>query len=307
LLQKPFADYYQEYDRSIITFDKKKAHYDSRLFYMLKPDTTLAFDNVEFKTTVHTNAKGLRDDNASLVKPQIICLGDSYTFGWGVDDKVSFPDQLEKQSGYKVLNAGVSSFGTARELALLNQLDTSNLKYLIIQYCDNDAPENNAFVKNNYRLEISPESTYNLNVSQLDDLQKYFPGKVFLLTAGDFFTQPYQFTKTVIKSKLRKKGVEARTFLEILRHSNINFNKVKVIVTYLVPFDTLTDPFIQEVETIRHEEPYNRFFGHNLQILDLSNCLLRQDYFTLDIHLNAFGQETVANALAQTIKKEDLK
>lgn len=70
---------------------------------MLKPDTTLTFQNREFKNIIHTNSKGLRDDDSSLVKPEIICLGDSYTFGWGVDNGISFPDKLEKLTAYKVL------------------------------------------------------------------------------------------------------------------------------------------------------------------------------------------------------------
>jgi len=40
---------------------------------------------------------------------------------------------LEKNTNRKVLNAGISSFATVREMILLNRLDTSNLKYLIIQ------------------------------------------------------------------------------------------------------------------------------------------------------------------------------
>jgi hypothetical protein len=225
LFQKSFANYYQEFDRSIITFEPEKAQYDQGLFYMLKPDTTLTFDNREFKTTLRTNAKGLRDDDASLVKPEIICLGDSYTFGWGVSDHLPFPDLLEKRTGCTVLNAGVSSFGTAREMMLLSQLDTSNLQYLVIQYCDNDEQENTAFVKNNYKLDISSKAKYDYTSSMLTDKIKYFPGKVFLLTASDLFTQPFQLVKKVAKHKLRKKEAEARTFLEVLRHANINFKK----------------------------------------------------------------------------------
>jgi lysophospholipase L1-like esterase len=59
-----------------------------------------------------------------------------------------------------------------------------------------------------------------------------------------------------------------------------------------------------ELETIRHESPYKELFGTNLQLLDLSNRLRRQDYFTLDIHLKASGHETIANALAEAIGKD---
>ncbi len=72
----------------------------------------------EFTVTVKTNALGLRDDHEfSQIKPdntfRILVLGDSFTFGYGVESEGSYPKQLEvflrdyvRDRNIEVLNAG---------------------------------------------------------------------------------------------------------------------------------------------------------------------------------------------------------
>lgn len=38
---------------------------------------------------------GLRDSNAALNQPEIICIGDSHTMGWGVEQEETFPKLLD--------------------------------------------------------------------------------------------------------------------------------------------------------------------------------------------------------------------
>ncbi len=132
---------------SIVQFNPDCSRYDSELTYTLKEGECI-FKNKEFSTKYNINHLGLRDDEESLVKPEIIVLGDSYAMGWGVNQDQSFPSIIEKELGLKTLNAGISSYGTAREYLLFNKLDISNLKYLIIQYCSNDFLENQIFFMN---------------------------------------------------------------------------------------------------------------------------------------------------------------
>lgn len=303
-VQPAFANYYLRYNRSLMQYDRGTI-YDSSFFYMLKADTTFAFDNIEFHSIIHTNAKGLRDNNTSLVQPQVICLGDSYTVGWGVNEGEPFPDRLEKLTGLNVLNAGVSSFGTAREITLLDHLDTSSLKYLIIQYCDNDLPENEEYIKNNYKLPISSRFTYDSIVVQQSFNRKYFPGKVFLSTLLDFLRSQ----KTKIKSLFAKnlsaidRVNEGRLFLDILLHSKINFNKTTVIVTFLDAYDSLSNPFINKLQRLVEQNPYKQAFSNNLRLLNLSSLVSKKDYYILDDHLKASGHQKVANALWRVINK----
>ena len=74
----------------------------------------------------------MRDDEESLKAPEVIVLGDSVAMGWGIEQNETMAQQIEAMAGLKVLNAGISSYGTVREMKLLNRLDLSRVKYLVI-------------------------------------------------------------------------------------------------------------------------------------------------------------------------------
>src|SRR5262249_21767368 len=95
------------------------------IIYELKPDLSVQFQ----KVTVTTNSFGMRGPEVSLVKPpdtfRLAVLGDSYAFGWGVEDDQVFSRVLEQKlegrlPGGKhpqVLNFGVPGYSTFQETA----------------------------------------------------------------------------------------------------------------------------------------------------------------------------------------------
>jgi len=74
----------------------------------LRPNNRSSFKMLEFDTTVVTNSMGLRDNEVNFTKPRIICLGDSFTFGFGVENEETFCSALERlfEGKYDFLNAG---------------------------------------------------------------------------------------------------------------------------------------------------------------------------------------------------------
>lgn len=76
--------------------------------------------------TVHAqhNSLGLRDIEFSLdAKPTIMFLGDSFVWGLDAEANERFTDLLRPRiSGYKILAAGVSGYGTDQEYLLLKRL-----------------------------------------------------------------------------------------------------------------------------------------------------------------------------------------
>jgi hypothetical protein len=107
------TDYYLKYERRIIQFDPLCARYDPELAYTLKQGSC-QFDNRDFQTTVTINSLGVRGDESALDDPEIVVLGDSFSMGWGVEDKEGYPALLAASSGRRTSNLSIPSYGTAR-------------------------------------------------------------------------------------------------------------------------------------------------------------------------------------------------
>jgi hypothetical protein len=151
--------YYLRFERDIIQYNPQCADYDATLGYVTKPGECI-FKSREYQTRFLTNSLGLRDDEDSLIQPAVAVIGDSYAAGWGVDNYQVFPFLIETGTNLKTINVSVSSYGTARELMLLNKVDTSQLRHLIIQFCGNDQEENIAFVNNRGTLPVMTKEKY---------------------------------------------------------------------------------------------------------------------------------------------------
>ena len=85
----------------------------------------------QYRRTIKINSAGFRDDNElTIEKPdntvRIFTLGDSCTFGWGVESEDSFAKVLEKKLNdsssdinYQVLNAGIVGYSSHQGMPLL--------------------------------------------------------------------------------------------------------------------------------------------------------------------------------------------
>ena len=307
-----FQGYYDVFDRDIIQFNPNCSRYDSSLFYTLIPQNKFAFSNLEFDTYYHTNSKGLRDDEMSLVKPEIIVLGDSYAMGWGVQQKETFAEQLEWMTGKKVLNAAISSYGTARELKNLYRLDTSGVQYVIIQYCRNDVLENKQFLMNDNVLEISSIDAYDKAVQTECWSKHYFPGKHFT-TIGKWHikNQFGAIIKKILPASVHSKDStevtleeEAEHFLNILSNSSLNFEKVKVLVIDINSMTSINDRFVEKADSMQHQLKYEKKFKTNLEFIPASKIFNTEDYYILDPHLRPSGHKKIATLITRYLTDE---
>jgi len=307
-MKNAYRQYYELYGRNIIQFDSKCGAYNPQLFYTLKPNSHFRFSNVEFSTLYNTNSMGTRDDESSLNKPDVICLGDSFTMGEGVEQDSTFSQRLEKQSGEKVLNTGISSYGTVREIMNLSRFDTSALKYLIVQYCDNDYEENQLYLENHFVLQISSRQKYDSIVRTTEISSTYYPGKHFLNVLQLFvklninkvvhiFPLPNEIN--IDEEAVR---VQAKAFLDVLSRAGIEFSKRKIIVLYPTPIFSQNRDFEKITDSLIHESPYKERFGNSVSVLKLSELLQPDDYYILDMHLNNQGHRKVAGFIWKTMQ-----
>ena len=86
---------------------------------------TLQFPVFRYRVTI--NSRGLRDRETTPEPApgvtRIVLLGDSFAWGWGVDDGECFADRLEQRlaPAVEVVNAGVPGYSTDQELLWLER------------------------------------------------------------------------------------------------------------------------------------------------------------------------------------------
>lgn len=293
--------YYDHFECRIIQYEPAFTRYDSTLYYSLKSNARFTYRNHEYVNEFVTNSQGFRDDEASLSGPEIICLGDSYTLGWGADESQSFPAILEKRTGLRTLNAAMSSYGTAREGKVFSGLDTSRLKYIIWQYCFNDEEENETFLRNGRVLSKHPPQSLDSVMDLHSWTRGYFPGR-HVFTMGKLL-----MNRSVMRSSGPTGGPtrnevgqkkQASLFMDVVSGSGIDFSKIKVIVLDLGPYP-LQDHFIDEVRSVAAA----RGLSDSFLFLDCKAILAKDDFYTLDVHLTPEGNRKVAEALAGVIRK----
>lgn len=104
-------------------------HYGDYTLRRMRPDTTFWHTSRDGSWEFRTNAQGFRDDdNYTYAKSpgtiRVLVLGDSHTAGYEVSQEATFPEVIERYLRLRgvrveVLNTGISGFGTAEQLAFL--------------------------------------------------------------------------------------------------------------------------------------------------------------------------------------------
>ncbi len=145
----------------------------------------------EFSHAFQLNSLGFRDRERALRKPantvRIIGLGDSFSWGVGVEQHETFLQQLEdtlNQSedgmSHEVLNWGVPGWGTAQELLCLkHQAPAYHPDLVLIQYFKDDDLADNVY-KSPFRLTdeagaVTHSADREPNVSRLIRATRYVP------------------------------------------------------------------------------------------------------------------------------------
>ena len=93
---------------------------DAEAGYRTAPNLDVQLDgHREFSFHVRTDARGRRGPFVTA-PVDVAALGDSFTFGYGVDEAAAWPVRLAGLTGLHVANLGVNGYGPQSELALLH-------------------------------------------------------------------------------------------------------------------------------------------------------------------------------------------
>lgn len=266
--------------------------YDPELFYILRPGDC-RMKETEYDVLIHANSAGLRDDESSLDDPEVVILGDSHTLGLGVAQDRIFAALIEKESGLKVLNTGIPSYGTAREIILLRRLNIENIKYIIIQYCRNDFDENKAYFSLGGHLNVRSKEKYEIISKASIRRHKFFasPGIGVAIRV-------YQKVTEFVSSFLHENGnqiTETEAFRYVLLKNMDLLKNKKIIILEINGHNRYDNSFISNAK----EEL--RDLDLDLQFIDVSQFLKNDDYYILDNHMMARGHQKVAQAILRII------
>ncbi len=94
--------------------------FDHEIGWRPLPDISGRHQRHGFSVLVHQNQFGLRGPNTMRREktssiPRMLVLGDSFVWGYGVDQQRIFTDPRVHQSGKELINFGVSGYGTDQE------------------------------------------------------------------------------------------------------------------------------------------------------------------------------------------------
>jgi lysophospholipase L1-like esterase len=93
---------------------------DPRFGYLLRPHFTGRTSRGDFHFTFHTDEHGFRNPSPWPAQADVVVVGDSLAFGYGVDDEQAWPRLVGKAlPGTKIINLGVAGFGPQQYLRAL--------------------------------------------------------------------------------------------------------------------------------------------------------------------------------------------
>lgn len=141
--------YYTDYVQSHAQIDPGFLVYDAKLGWRMAPNWSGRQVHYDFDVGYTTNAEGLRGTPWPEVftssGKRIAVVGDSFTFGLGVDDDATFVERLQAaESGNTYLNAAIPGYSTDQQLLYLrDRLATWQVdRVVLVVYLVNDLLDN---------------------------------------------------------------------------------------------------------------------------------------------------------------------
>jgi hypothetical protein len=226
----------------------------------LRPNLEYWHTSVEGSWKFTTNKQGYRSNyDFSYDKPpgvvRVIALGDSHTQGFEVRQDYTFSAIVEKylsNNGYKaqVFNMGISGFGTAEELVLLeNEGIKYKPDYIILGFCPNDFDDSvkaGLFELDNGELKVKNKE--HLPGVRIQNLIYKLPFTHFLGENSYFYSLLFNTTWDYYKKLLYSKAKE------------------QVLTEYVIPTEEATD-YGTELTSRLIERMYSSCKKNNIKLI----------------------------------------
>jgi len=281
------------------------------------------------------NSKGLRDEEYPYQKPEgtyrILVLGDSFTYGDGVQRSEAFPEILEsllkKHGSFEVINTGVTGYGLTQETLYY---ETEGYKYepdlVMLVFFHNDLTD---LVKE----KEPPKPQFQLVNGKL--VLRNFPyprpseletrdGEEEWLSAGEVLMQPLRFSETraLIEGAVETKAPRCLKPFNPPAYWEYAWQTVEAILIRLHESVEEHGSQLVVVTTPPHKEWMGCWTSHEAEVMDYI-CIQRriphidllpgfsqegtQPYFRRDLHWNAEGHRLAAHIIYDQLVAVDFE
>jgi hypothetical protein len=217
-----------------------------------------------------------------------------------VEGDQTFAALIGRESGQRVLDTGIASYGSVRELMMLGRVDRTRTKTILWQFCNNDYVENEAYVKNGNRLPTLSRAEWEGWVAAHARERRYVPFRYLIRAVGSrlealFGTRgPDPANPDPDDPAVRKKQVD--DFLDVLETSPVDLTPYRIVLFEMNGRNQNADWFLrmlaEELRTGTHSDVAKR-----LVLVDVAARLAPEDYYLLDDHLTPAGHRKVAGIL----------
>jgi len=160
---------------------------DEELGWKLKENTSscLSLSNLitgetYFDSKIFTNEMGFRDiaTNRKITPGSIAAIGDSWTFGYGINYEETFPYLLSQKINFPVANMGIPAYGSGSNLLLFERYVKQIRPSVVIYYTNGLWTRSLCLTKTKPVNNLIPCFWWNDKIKQIE-LIKPLPGKVF--------------------------------------------------------------------------------------------------------------------------------
>jgi lysophospholipase L1-like esterase len=267
----------------------------------LRPGVEQVFDGFGIcipATTIKINSYGFRDYEYTVVKPsntfRIVALGDSYTFGHGVELNETYSKVLERLLNkrndgwrYEVLNFGVPGYNAAEKVEILASKATKFEPDLVIfQYLNDDIVNWTEFRQIEERKMQEYAQKTGQNVSELTNIEKR---EIHENTYRDYINM-----------------LEDKRFDETWKIVEISFERLAFTIqnkTVLLLVDA-DEPQLSKLDNISRT-----YSWHILHVKDFLGNYPKEERLIIhpkDIHPNAFAHELIAENIYKEFIQNNL-
>lgn len=308
---------------------------DNQLGWVLKQShkSCLSLKNhlkqkIYFDTRIILNQYGFRDNSlVNKKKPNIIFIGDSWTFGYGIDNQKTFASLVSSKTNMNVLNMGVPNYSSLQSIFLYKRFeDEFNPKYIVFL---NPSTLTRALCsKDKYHYTLEPCYT-----SKNNEVKIHFPNKEHLDVALDkkiypsgFYTSGYNFFDFYLRYKpleilrkfLKKYGMHNEEYNAEVKPEYFTNSEIELIAKKeLSILADLSNKNTKVINIMMHSNHYDK---NQITDMELSKNFTNFDYewyeenvkdkllyvknggkIELDGHYNEEANEIIASEIVRLI------